>query len=379
MRVGHSSSHTTMRTAIWRHFDFWLLGAVIVLLTFGVAMIRSTIAGNPELISLNVLGRQVYFALAGLAVIVVCTLLDYRLWISASRVLYVLLAILLLFTIVAGQASFGAQRWLNIGLVVLQPSELAKITMIIILADFFARNRDKIGDLRWVARSVLLTAGLVVLILLQPNLSTSIVLLTVWFSLLWASGLKLKHLAMFAVGGLLVAVIAFPLLEDYQRDRIIRFISPEEDARYGSSYNVNQAMISIGSGGVLGQGYGQATQVQLRFLKVRHNDFIFSAISAEFGLVGAVAVLGMELFIIWRCVRAARLAQDPFGSLVAYGIGVIIALHTIVNVGMNIQLLPVTGLPLPFVSAGGSSLLTFMFGIGLVESIIARHRALNFS
>jgi rod shape determining protein RodA len=119
--------------------------------------------------------------------------------------------------------------------------------------------------------------------------------------------------------------------------------------------------------------------VQLRFLKVRHNDFIFSAISAEFGWVGAVAVLGMELFIIWRCVRAAQLSQDAFGSLVAYGIGVIIALHTIVNVGMNIQLLPVTGLPLPFVSAGGSSLLTFMFGIGLVESVIARHRALNFS
>lgn len=368
-----------MRTAIWRHFDFWLLGAVVVLLTFGVAMIRSAIAGNAELVELNVLGRQVYFALAGLAVIVVCTLLDYRLWISASRVLYVLLVVLLLFTIVAGQTSFGAQRWLNIGLVVLQPSELAKITMIIILADFFARNRDKIGDLRWVARSVLLTAGLVVLILLQPNLSTSIVLLTVWFSLLWASGLKLKHLALFIVGGLLAAVISFPLLQDYQRDRIIRFIAPEEDARYGSSYNVTQALISIGSGGVLGQGYGQATQVQLRFLKVRHNDFIFSAISAEFGLVGAMAVLGMQLFIIWRCVRAARLSQDAFGSLIAYGIGVIIALHTIVNVGMNIQLLPVTGLPLPFVSAGGSSLLTFMFGIGLVQSVIARHRSLNFS
>lgn len=368
-----------MKTAIWRHFDFWLLGAVVVLITFGVAMIRSTIAGNPELIELDILGRQVYFAAAGLVVIVISATLDYRLWISASRVLYMLLALLLLFTILAGEASFGAQRWLNLGLVVLQPSELAKITMIIILADFFARNRDKIGDLRWVARSVLLTAGLVVLILLQPNLSTSIVLLTVWFALLWASGLKLKHLALFITGGVLVVAAGFPFLEDYQRDRVINFIFPDPDARYGQSYNVTQALVSIGSGGWLGQGYGQSTQVQLRFLKVRHNDFIFSAISAEFGWVGAVLVLGMELFIIWRCLRAARLSQDAFGSLVAYGVAVIIALHTIVNVGMNIQLLPVTGLPLPFVSAGGSSLLTFMFGIGLVQSVVARHRALNFS
>jgi rod shape determining protein RodA len=350
-----------------------------VLITFGVAMIRSTIAGNAELIELNVLGRQIYFALAGLIVILVSATLDYRLWVAASRVLYVLLALLLLFTIVAGQTSFGAQRWLNIGLVVLQPSELAKITMIIILADFFARNRDKIGDLRWVARSVALTFGLVILIMLQPNLSTSIVLLTVWFALLWASGLKLKHLAMFAAGGLLVVAIGFPFLQDYQQQRVVNFLFPDPEARYGQNYNVTQALISIGSGGWLGEGYGQSSQVQLRFLKVRHNDFIFSAISAEFGWLGAVAVLGMEMFIIWRCVRAAQLSQDTFGSLVAYGIGVIIALHTIVNVGMNIQLLPVTGLPLPFVSAGGSSLLTFMFGIGLVESVIARHRALNFS
>jgi rod shape determining protein RodA len=368
-----------MRTAIWRHFDFWLLGAVAVLITFGVAMISSTIAGNVELIELDILGRQITYALGGFAVILVAATLDYRLWISASRVLYVLLALLLLVTIFLGETSFGAQRWLNIGLLVLQPSELAKITMIIILADFFARNREKIGDLTWVGRSILLTLGLVVLIMLQPNLSTSIVLLTVWFSLLWASGLKLKHLAMFVGAGLLVVAIGFPFLQDYQQQRVVNFLFPDPEARYGQNYNVTQALITIGSGGFLGQGYGQSTQVQLRFLKVRHNDFIFSAISAEFGWVGAVAVLGLLFFVIWRCVRAAQLSQDVFGSLIAYGVAVIIALHTIVNVGMNIQLLPVTGLPLPFISAGGSSLLTFMFGIGLVESVVARHRALNFS
>jgi rod shape determining protein RodA len=368
-----------MKTAIWRHFDFWLLGAVAVLLTFGIAMVSSTIAGNQELIELDVLGRQISFALAGLVVIVIAASLDYRLWISVSRVLYVLLAILLFAIFLIGTTSFGAQRWLDIGLVIFQPSELAKITMIIILADYFARNKEGVNDLMWIVRSVALTLGLVVLILVQPNLSTSIVLMTVWFSLLWASGLQLKHLAMFIVGTITLAVITFPFLQPYQQQRVINFIAPDPDAALSENYNVTQALISIGSGGVLGQGYGQATQVQLRFLKVRHNDFIFSAISAEFGLVGALAVLGVLFFVIWRCVRAAQLSQDAFGALIAYGVAVIIALHTIVNVGMNIQVLPVTGLPLPFISAGGSSLLTFMFGIGLVESVVARHRALNFS
>jgi rod shape determining protein RodA len=369
-----------MRSAIWRHFDFWLLGAVAVLITFGIAMISSTIAGNAELIELDILGRQITYALAGIVVILIAATLDYRLWVTVSRVLYVLLALLLgVIVVFGGTEAFGAARWLNIGLIIFQPSELAKIVMIILLADYFARNKEMSHDIKWIARSAALTLGLTALILLQPNLSTSIVLMTVWFALLFASGLKMKHLATFVVSGLLIVAIGFPFLEGYQQQRVVNFLFPDPNARYGQNYNVTQSLISIGSGGLLGQGYGQSSQVQLRFLKVRHNDFIFSAISAEFGLVGALAVLAVIFFIIWRCVRAAQLSQDAFGSLIAYGVAVIIALHTIVNVGMNIQLLPVTGLPLPFISAGGSSLLTFMFGIGLVESVVARHRALNFS
>ncbi|MEX2143061.1 MAG: FtsW/RodA/SpoVE family cell cycle protein [Anaerolineales bacterium] len=368
-----------MRTAIWRHFDFWLLGAVAVLVTFGLAMISSSIAGNAELVELDIVGRQITYGLVGFVVIIIAASMDYRLWISINRVLYVILAVLLFVIFLIGEASFGATRWLNIGLLIFQPSELAKITMIIILADYFARNRDAPKDLKWISRSVVLTLGLVVLIMIQPNLSTSIVLMTVWFALLWISGLQLKHLVVFVFGALLVAGVTFPLLQPYQQQRVLNFVAPDPDAALSENYNVTQSLISIGSGGLLGQGYGQSTQVQLRFLKVRHNDFIFSAISAEFGMVGGLVVLGLIFFVIWRCVRAAQLSQDTFGSLIAYGVAVIIALHTIVNVGMNISVLPVTGLPLPFISAGGSSLLTFMFGIGLVESVVARHRALNFS
>lgn len=354
-----------------------------MLIIFGVAMIRSSIAGNIELIELDVVGRQIIYALIGLVVILFASTQDYRLWISISRVLYVVIALLLLFIAVSGGggegARFGAARWLDIGIVLIQPSELAKITMVILLADFFSRNRERIKEPSWIARSLLSTLGIVGLVLLQPDLSTSIVLLVIWFSLLWVTGLKLKHLAIFFVGGLLLIAIAFPLLQDYQQQRVINLLFPDPDATFGENYNVNQALISIGSGGILGEGYGLSSQVQLRFLKVRHNDFIFSAISAEFGFVGALGVMLLLFFVIWRCIRAARLSQDTFGALLAYGVATMIAFHTIVNIGMNIQLLPVTGLPLPFISAGGSSLLTMMLGIGLVESVIARHRALDFS
>ena len=372
-----------MRTSIWRHFDYWLLGAVAILITFGVAMISSTIAGNIELIELDIVGRQIIYAAAGFVVILFAASQDYRLWISISRILYIVIAILLAFIAISGGggegARFGAARWLDIGVVLIQPSELAKITMVIILADFFARNREKIKQPVWIVRSLFSTLGLVSLILLQPDLSTSIVLLVIWFALLWASGLKLKHLAIFIVGGIVFAAAVFPILQNYQQQRVINLFFPDPEATFGENYNVNQALISIGSGGLLGQGYGQSSQVQLRFLKVRHNDFIFSAISAEFGLVGATIVILLLIFVIWRCLRAARLSQDTFGALLAYGVATTIAFHMIVNIGMNLQLLPVTGLPLPFISAGGSSLLSLMLGIGLVESVISRHRALDFA
>lgn len=368
-----------MRTEVWRHFDFWLLGTVAVLIIFGITMINSAIAGNPELVELDVVGRQIIFAGIGLAVILMVTIMDYHLWTTISRVLYLLIGLFLLMILASGDSDrFGAQRWLEVGTILIQPSELAKITMIVILSDFFARFKHRIKELPWVGRSVLLTAGLMVLILLQPDLSTSIVLLVIWFSLLWVTGLELKHLGVFIVVGLIVVIIGFPFLEDYQQQRVITFLFPDPEARYGAEYNVNQARITLASGGLLGQGYRQGSQVQLRFLKVRHNDFIFSAIGEEFGFVGNMFVMLLLLFVIYRCLRAARLAHDTFGALICYGVATLIGFQSVVNIGMNLNLLPVTGLPLPFISAGGSSLLSMMLGIGLVESVVARHKTLEF-
>lgn len=381
-----------MEKVNWKHYDFWLLGGVLILTIFGVAMIRSAVADNIELVELDLVQRQLIFAGAGLVASFVLAWIDYHLWSSMSRTLYAIMVGILIILFIVGAAFFGSARWFETGLfgILFQPSEVAKIVMILVLANFFSRNQDKIVQLSWIGRSFLIAMGIVIWILLQPNLSTSIVLLVIWFALLWASGLRMKLVLGAAGAGLVVTMIAVPLMlnpdvvnEDslikpYQVQRITQFVFPEEEASYGETYNVNQARITIGSGGLLGKGYGQGTQTQLRFLKVRWSDFIYASMAEEFGFVGTSVIMGLLFFIIWRIFRAARLARDTYGALICYGVGAWLSFQAIVNMGMNLNLLPVTGLPLPFVSYGGSALLSMFVGIGLVQSVMLRHKALDF-
>jgi rod shape determining protein RodA len=362
----------------WRHFDFWLLGAVALMTIFGITMIRSAVAGNLELETANIVQRQIIFAVLGFIVIFVVAAVDYHLWASISRPLYIITAIFLGALTIAGQALYGSARWFDTGVILIQPSEIAKIVVILVLADFFTRNMDKLDNIAWIGRSLLFTLGIVVWIILQPNLSTSLVIMAIWFSLLWASGLKLKYLLFFGLTGIILPFLAYPFLADYQKQRILNFIISDPNATQGETYNIQQALISIGSGGWLGKGYNQGTQVHLRFLKVRWSDFIFSATAEEFGFVGSVAIMLLLLFIIYRCLRVARLARDTFGALIAYGVAVLLAFQGMVNIGVNLKLMPATGLPLPFISYGGSSLLSLLLGVGLVESVILRHKPLEF-
>jgi len=362
----------------WRHFDFWLLGAVAILSIFGIAMIRSAIAGNIELTEANAVLRQIIFVVVGFAVVMVTTAIDYHLWSSVSRLIYLGMAILLGVLFVVGAAFFGSARWFDTGIILIQPSELAKIVIIIVLADFFTRHKGEIGDLRVVARSLIMTIGIVVWIILQPNLSTSIVIMVIWFALLWVSGLKLKHLAIFAGLAVIIPIIGFPFLAEYQQQRVYNFVFPDPEARYGDIYNIEQALVSIGSGGLFGKGYNLGTQVQLRFLKIRVSDYIFAAMGEEWGFVGTVLIMLLILFVVYRCLRAARLAKDTFGALLCYGVATLIAFQAMVNIGVNLRLIPATGLPLPFISYGGSSMLSLLLGIGLVESVILRQKSLEF-
>lgn len=380
-----------MREISWRHFDFWLLGVVALLTIFGITMIRSAIAGNIELIEGNTVQKQIIFAVAGFVIMMLVAMIDYRLLSALSRPLYFGMVVLLAALNLVGGALFGSARWFRLGPILIQPSELAKIVMIIFLADFFTQNRHQMHKVQTVIRSLIWTLGLAGWIILQPDLSTSIVIFVIWAALLWAAGLEVKHLLAAGLAGLVAVAVAVPILilnydpEDesglikpYQIERVLDFVAPAEDASYGSTYNVQQAQISVGSGGWFGQGYENGSQVQLRFLKVRHSDFIFSALSQEFGFTGATFVIVLVFFIIWRCLRAARLAADTFGALICYGVATLFTFQAMVNIGMNLRLLPVTGLVLPFVSYGGSSLLSMLLGIGLVESVILRHKALEF-
>lgn len=367
-----------MNRTNWRHFDFWLFGAVAVLTIVGITMIRSAIAGNIELEALNLVRRQLIFAGVGFVVIILTASIDYHLWASLNRTLYYGMAAILAVLFVTGAVFFGSARWFDTGVILIQPSELAKIVVIIVLADFFARNKERVNELATVGRSLVLTMGIAMWILLQPNLSTSIVILVTWFALLWAAGLQLKHLALFGVAAAFLPVVSYPFLADYQQNRIINFLFPDPAARHGDIYNIQQALITIGSGGWFGQGYGHGSQVQLRFLKIRWSDFIFSAMAEEFGFIGMAILMLVFLFVIYRCLRAARLSRDTFGALIAYGVATMISFQAIVNIGVNLNLLPATGLTLPFVSYGGSSLLSALLGVGLVESVILHHKPLEF-
>jgi len=198
--------------------------------------------------------------------------------------------------------------------------------------------------------------------------------MVLWFSMLWISGLPPKYIAVFALAGVVLGMLAFPFLENYQQQRVLTFVFPDPNARHGATYNVEQALISIGSGGLTGMGYGHGSQVQLRYLKVRHTDFIFSAMAEEFGFIGTVLIIVILGIVIMRILRAARLAADPLGSMICYGIAATIFFQCVTAIGMNLGILPVTGLTLPLVSSGGTSLMSILIGIGLVESVVVRRR-----
>lgn len=353
-----------------RRIDLVLLASTLVLVVFGILMIASA---TQDAIDDDIIRRvpdQITYAIIGLIAIVVMAALDYRLLGGISVWLYAVMVILLLLVRVFGvEGAGGAQRWLNVGIRI-QPSEIGKIILIITLSQHLADRYLNLGKLSAVFRSLAHVALPAALIFDQPDLGTTIVFLFIWAVIIWSAGFRLRHIAMFVAVGLALLPIAYTQLAGYQRARIELFLNPGSDR--DASYNIDQALISIGSGGVLGKGYAVGPQNTGRFLRVRHTDFIFSVIAHEFGMVGGLAVIGLLSLVLMRILKGAREASDPLGSMICYGVAAMIFFQSVVSIGMNLSLLPVTGLTLPFVSSGGTSLLFTMVGIGLVQSVIAR-------
>lgn len=360
----------------FQRYDFVLFGVSMALIAFGILMIASATQGavDPDLISR--VPDQINYAILGFVAMTILTFLDYRNWIGLSSYLYlgnlVLLGLVILFGV---EGDAGAQRWLNVGIRI-QPSEIGKILLVLTLSAFLA-TRYKDLD-KW---STLIKAGIFAaipmgLVFVQPNLGMTLVYAVTTTTIIWGAGLRLKHIGIMMLVGVFVFPIAISQLRPYQLSRITTFINPASDP--DARYNVDQAVISIGSGSLLGKGYTTGSQNAGRFLRVRHTDFIFSVIAHEFGMVGAMATMGMLLVVIMRILRGARLASDPYGAMICYGVAGMIFFQTFTSIGMNLRLLPVTGLTLPFVSSGGTSLLFTMIGIGLVQSVILRRRRLSY-
>jgi rod shape determining protein RodA len=369
-----------MHISLWRRFDYVLFGLTILLTIFGILMIASATqdAIDPALISR--VPDQIRFALLGIVIMIGLALIDYRTLGGLHTWLYLVMIVLLVMVFFFGvEGDAGAQSWINIGIRI-QPSEVAKVIIILTLGHFLAQNFQKIDRLSTLFLSLVHVGVPSLLIFIQPDLGITTVFAAIWFVMVWAAGLRLRHIAILglvaSLGGGVVLAQAFGLidgpLERYQVQRISTFINPASDA--DAFFNIRQALISVGSGGVVGKGYSVGTQNKGRFLRVRHTDFIFSVIAEEFGFIGSMVTLSMLGMVLMRILRGARQAVDPYGSLICYGVAAFIFFQTVTSIGMNLALVPVTGLTLPFISSGGTSLLSTMAGIGLAQSVIARRR-----
>ncbi len=368
----------------WRQFDFLLLVVMVLLVALGVAMIRSATTNTPDLADLW--RRQANFAIIGLALFFIVAAAPYTWWRPVWWLGYLVALGLLVLVLFIGRSEIGdVRRWFYIGSFRFQPSFPAMILQVVavaaVLNSRLRLKRRRSGDeepedappgLIPYVLSGLLTLMVAALVFREPDLSTAVIYIVAWMVMAFVSGVRLLYL----IGtGLLAAAGMIPfwqLMKEYQRQRLLVFLNPEKDP--GALYNIHQALISIGSGGLWGQGYGVGSQSQLHFLRVRHTDFIFSVIGEELGFIGTMLVFFLFTLIAWRLLRAAVLAPDRFGRLLVVGVGVILYIPLLVNVGMNIGLLPVTGLPLPFISYGGTALVTYMTALGLVESVVMRHQ-----
>ena len=361
---------------IWRNFDFLLVGVTLVLIIYGVLMIRSATLGAVDTDLISRVPRQIEYAVVGIVVLFVTAAIDYRLLGALHNYIYGFLLVALGFVAATGvTGAAGAQRWLTVGIPI-QPSEAAKLLLVIALAKHLEGRYLRLQKFQTVMLSLAYVGVPAAFIFLQPSLGITLLVLFTWFVMVYAAGLRARHFLILLLMILVASPIVWSKMKDYQRSRIFSFINCEGDKDL--CYNIRQAQISIGSGGLLGKGYAYGTQSQLRFLRVRHTDFIFSVIAEELGFVGAALVILLIGIVLWRVMRAASLAQDPLGSLICYGVAANIFFQTVVSIGMNLKLMPVTGLTLPFISSGGSSLLTLLFGIGLVESVVMRHKRMDF-
>jgi rod shape determining protein RodA len=360
--------------AAWRSFDLQMITYAALLVAIGLSMAytNSAESGSGPLEAGTTFTRGLMWAGIAVVAFVIATAFDYRWLKTLAWPTYAFQLGLLAVTLAIGDGVGNSARWVTIGPLTLQFSELAKILMIIVLATYLAGRHDRLDSLGSILGACLLVGPPLVLVMLQPDLGTSLVFAAILAGMLWMSGASLKWLGILTGGTIAMLPIAWTyLLRDYQKERLTSFLNPTPDVT-GSGYQLYQSQIAVGSGGWFGRGLTNGTQAQGDFLPVQTTDFVFSVLAEELGFIGAIVMFLLFVLLLWRIMVAAWRSKDPFGSLFASGLASMILFQLVVNVGKVMGIMPITGIPLPFVTHGGASLVSIAIGLGILQSVNIR-------
>jgi rod shape determining protein RodA len=371
MGVATTTFVETFRARDWRHFDVQLLLYVLLLIGFGVVMGYSAGFNDATAGGISQTVKTLIWASIGLILFFVVAGIDYHWLRTLAAPIYVAVLGLLALTMLIGTNLFGAQMSVTIAGLDFQFSEVSKVLMIAVLAAFLASRRERIGRLSTILVAGALMALPTFLVFRQPDLGTALVFVAILVGMLFMSGASLGWMGLFAAAIIGAAPVAVSLLHDYQRQRLFCFLDPQADPQ-GACFQLIQALNAVGSGGWLGRGLTVGGEGQRGYIPVQSTDFIFTVVAEDLGFVGSIIVLALFGLLLWRILLVGWRAGDAFGMLIAAGLASMILCQVLVNVGMVIGLMPVTGIPLPFVTYGGSSLISLLFGMGILQSIRMR-------
>lgn len=353
-------------------YKFWKLDWTIIIVSFlllliSLAVLYGVFLGE-NILDLGNFKKQLFAVIIGIVLMFFLAFFDYRSLNFFSTKLYFAVLLVLFMVLFSGKTIRGTTGWIGFGSFHVQPVETAKLVMIIFLASFFSKKKNQLSIVVRIITSTILVFIPVFLIIKQPDFGSAMIIVFGWAIMLSVSGINRKNLIVLIIIGVFLAISSWFIFKPYQKERLINFVNPYNDPR-GSGYNVIQSMVAVGSGGVFGKGLGHGSQSQLNFLPEKHTDFIFAVITEELGFFGALGVVMLLGILLYRIKEVARMAGDNFGYLLAVGIMMMIFFQALVNIGMNIGIMPVAGVPLPLLSYGGSSLVSILASIGIVESV----------